>query len=401
MIVTKQRIAAALASGTILLNTLASTAFAATSLEISGNGSSSDNAVNVNKTVSTTVVQNNTATVSNTVNSSASTGGNEANDNTGGDITIATGNARTQVDLDTRVNFNRAEVDSCDCEGDVDVEVSGNGSYSTNDANLNTSNDTSVFQDNVADITNTVDAKAKTGGNDANRNTGGDTTIITGHALTDVEIDNRANANIARVGSNGGSAGSISALISGNGSYSDNAVNLNQHRSVELVQNNDAYIDNYVYAKANTGKNDANDNTGGDVLVDTGNATTDVDVENLANFNSADVDCGCVTDVLAKVSGNGSESENDISANSTQDQSIFGDNRADLQNYVDARAKTGYNDVNRNTGEVGSDPSVITGHADSEHRVSNIANANLYGDESGTDVEFEFDLGSVWSFFHD
>lgn len=400
MIITKRKFVAALASGTILFNTLASSAFAATTLEVSGNGSDSDNKVNVSKNVNTTVVQNNDAKVTNNVNSSSSTGGNQANDNTGGDVTVATGNAKARVDLSTKVNLNKAEVDSCNCEGDVEVKVAGNGSDSKNDVNLKSHNNTSVFQDNKADIENNVDAKAKTGYNDANRNTGGDVAIVTGHAKTDVEIENTANANIAKVGSNNGShAGKVSAIVAGNGSYSDNKVNLDSHRSVELVQNNDAYIDNYVYAKADTGKNDANDNTGGEVLVDTGSATSKVGIENVANFNAADVDCGCVSDVLAKVAGNGSYSDNMIWANFDQDHRIFADNNADLQNDVDTKAKTGYNDANRNTGDVDSDPAVITGHAESDHRVSNVANANLFGSD-GHEIEFDFDLGSVFGFVH-
>lgn len=404
MIITKTKLAAALASGTILFNSLATSALAATSLEVSGNGSQSESHVNVNKSSNTTVVQNNDAKVNNTVKSSASTGGNQANDNTGGDVTVATGNAKSKVDLSTHVNLNKAHVNECDCEGDVEVKVAGNGFESDNKVNLQSHNDTSLFQNNKADIKNDVDAKSSTGKNDAKRNTGGDVAVITGHAETDVNIQNKANANIASVGSNGNGdhVGTTSAKILGNGANSDNKINLDKHRSVTLVQNNDAYIDNYVYAKALTGKNNANDNTGGSVLVDTGNATTKKNIDNKANFNAASVDCGCVTDLEAKVAGNGFESDNMIWANLDQKLDVYADNRADLYNDLYDKAKTGKNNVNRNTAEAHGDPAVITGHAVSEDSVSNSANVNLFGTDGShnPDVEFGFDLGSVFGFFH-
>lgn len=400
MIITKKKIVSAIAASALILNTFASSALAATTIEISGNGSNSDNDAQVNRNQDTTVVQTNNAYVKNNVTSTSSTGGNRANDNTGGDVTIATGNARTSVDLSTRVNLNHADVNTCDCEGDAEILISGNGADSDNTAKLNSNNDTSVFQTNDAHIKNNVDADAKTGYNDANRNTGGDVTVLTGHATTDVAIENNANANIASVGGSGSGSngGTMSARIVGNGAYSYNDIELNQHRSVALVQDNDAYIKNNVDATAKTGKNDANDNTGGDVVIDTGSATTTVEVDNLANFNAADVDCGCLTDVDAKVSGNGSYSENDVRANFHDNLDVFQDNDARLKNYVDARAKTGANEANRNTGDVQADPAIITGHATTEHTVSNEANANLAGSEI-PEVHFDFDLGELWSSF--
>lgn len=407
MIITKAKVVSAIATGTLVLNMFATSAFAATDIEISGNGSFSDNKAKINKSVNTTVVQSNSAYVSNNVSSKASTGGNQANDNTGGDVAIATGNATSRTDLTTKVNLNHAEVNNCDCEGDAEILISGNGSESDNKVKLNSQNNTSLFQDNTAKIKNNVDADAKTGHNDANRNTGGDVTVVTGNANTEVDILNKANANVAEVGSNGngGSAGTVDARITGNGSFSDNKIKLNLDRSVTLVQDNKAKISNWVDANAKTGHNEAKDNTAGDVVIDTGNATARVDIDNLANFNAADIDCGCVTDVNAKISGNGFESDSKIKAHLNDNVNLYQDNKAKLKNWVDTNAKTGKNEANRNTGavEAVSDPFILTGHALSEDSVTNAANVNLAssGEGSGNHgVEFDFDLEDILRSLH-
>ncbi|OGH10577.1 MAG: hypothetical protein A2857_06835 [Candidatus Levybacteria bacterium RIFCSPHIGHO2_01_FULL_36_15] len=394
------------ATGAMLLNTFAPVALADTKITLSGNGSSSTNTANVTVDHTTTVVQSNDATISNDIDSNASTGGNSANDNTNGDVLISTGDARSKVDVTTEVNLNKADLDNCNgCNTDIRVNISGNGSYSDNSVELDNSSDTSVFQDNKADITNDIDSNAYTGKNDANRNTGGDVTIVTRNATSNVDVRNAANANVAKIGSGDGSQGSLDATISGNGSYSDNSIDLNHDVSRTLVQDNDAYIMNYVDANAKTGRNNANDNTGGDVVIATGDARTNVDVRNLANFNAADLNCGCLTDISAKISGNGSNSTNDITAYLVDSNSVFQDNELDIYNDVDADAKTGKNYANRNTGPAVGDPTVIlTGNARSDTDVRNTGNVNLFGTgvsfPHDVQLDLSFDLGGLLGFLH-
>jgi len=411
-----KRIAAVAATSAMLLSTFATTAFASTELVISGNGASSDNTTSVTTTHTNTVVQSNDATVHNDVNSNASTGGNTANDNTGGDTTVVTGNARSTTDVSNAVNLNKADVNNCNCPGgDTSVTISGNGASSRSDANLSQNSDTAVFQDNNAHVTNNVDATAKTGYNDANRNTGGDTTIYTGNAVTEVGVSTKANANVAQVGGNGAGSGSssVNALITGNGAYSHNSVDLVKDHSITLVQDNYADVRNDVDAKAKTGNNKASDNTGGGTTIDTGMAATYVDVDTMANFNAAEVGCDCLVDTLAKVHGNGYDSDNNLRASLGDDLSVFqggqegAGNSAYLDNYVDGNAGSGYNDAKRNTASGDpSDPLILTGHSVSETGVSNKANVNVYGDGAhlslpgGTVLDFDFSLGSIWNLMH-
>lgn len=399
MIINAKKIVTAAATVSLVFGTLVPSAFASTTLEISGNGSSSDNSATVTQTNTNTVTQSNTANISNHVDSHSDTGGNSANDNTGGNTRIDTGNSSSSVDLRTKANVNVANTPNCNCNGDTSVLISGNGSRSENEANVTNSNSNEVFQTNDARINNHVDVNGNTGDNDANRNTGGDVTVITGHASSDVMVSNQANANIARSTSGVGSGtGTLSARILGNGSNSDNDVTLDHSNSNTLVQDNSANIYNDVNNRLTTGRNDANDNTGGDSLIDTGNALSSTDVRNSANFNWAELDCGCLLDATAKVSGNGSDSENELLADLSNDSTIFQNgNDANFRNDVDGNAKTGDNDTNRGTGSVNrsNDPTIITGHSMSDVSVSNASNANVVG--SGPGLAFTWDLGGLWS----
>jgi hypothetical protein len=298
-------------------------------------------------------------------------------------------------------------VNSCGCnQGDTSVLISGNGTQSDNNVRLNQNSSTDLFQNNNANVVNAIDSNAKTGGNDANRNTGGDVLVHTGDAQSIVTVGTQANANWARVGGNGGNGGSTDVVISGNGSFSDNRVRLNSDPSVTLVQDNNAYVVNTVDSNAKTGGNDANDNTGGDVTVRTGSALSDTLVDNQVNFNAADVDCGCVSDVFAKIAGNGTGSDNKIVADLGGDNSVFqgggegAGNDASLVNALNGDAFTGWNDANRNTGSVGNDPMLGTGDAQSVNTVHNSGNVNVYG--SGIDLpsvgnlHFNFDMGNLF-----
>jgi len=183
--------------------------------------------------------------------------------------------------------------------------------------------------------------------------------------------------------------------LSGNGSDSNNTANVNLTRNNTVVQNNTANVTNNVDVDADTGKNDANDNTGGEVSIDTGDADVDLLVANLGNFNWADMGCDCLfDDVTAKIKGNGSDSDNDIDLDLDATNDLFQDNNADLDNDVDADADTGKNDANDNTGDGGSDPSVTTGDSDVEGEVINQMNANEAS--IGGDFEFEFDWEELW-----
>lgn len=391
----------AIATGAVLLSTV--TPVFATEITVSGNGSSSDNTVKLNQDNDVHVDQDNDAHISNDIDVTANTGGNRASGNTGGNTTVTTGDAGSTVSVDNTANKNVANVDSCNCTGDTTVKVARNGHGSNNTVNLDSDNNVRVDQDNDASIHNDVDSTANTGRNRANDNTGGDVRVTTGDASTTTAVSNAANYNSAVVGGNGGNGGNgVSAIVAGNGSFSDNSVKLDLDNDVRVDQDNDAHFSNDIDSDATTGGNRASRNTGGDVRVDTGDATSDVAVDNMANFNYADLDgCGCVNDLTADIHGNGTASDNRIAYDSDNDLNADQDNDSRFYNDVDGDLATGHNRTNDNTWFDG-DPSVTTGDASSEVDASNTGNVNMYGADADSDlldslnnVNFSFDLGDL------
>ena len=404
----KRRITTAVATGALIFNAFAQSAFAATTIEISGNGTNSDNDSNVGISQTTTVVQSNNADVFNKVDVDADTGGNDANDNTGGDVSVETVDVDTEVNVSNALNSNSANVDCCLSDGDTEVLISGNGSNSDNTVNLGQTNYNAIYQSNDADVTNLVDVDGDTGDNDAEDNTGGDVSVETGDVDTKVSISTAANANSASISGDGNGGGTLSARIVGNGTHSDNDINLGLLSGVLISQDNNADVFNKVDVDADTGNNDANDNTGGEVSITTGDVDTEVEIDNMVNFNFADADCGCLLeDILAKISGNGSDSDSTINASLEDKLEVFQSNCDDqyewwywwnkdceIENKVDVDGDTGDNDAEDNTGGVhGGDPSVDTGDVDTNVDLDNSGNVNVYGDDSGLEFpDFDFDL---------
>ncbi|SRR6266568_2232522 len=388
-----KRIITAIATGAVLVNAMAPLALADT-VTVSGNGALSNNAVNVTNTQATVVNQTNNANITNNVNSSASTGGNSSNFNTGGNSTINAGAASSVVNVTNAANLNKANI-SCGCSNSgATVNVTGNGAESNNGVGVNNANTVFLNQNNTSNFDNDINATASTGKNDSSFNTGGSSVIVTGNATTNVTVNNKANANLATIGGTGGNAGGSSVTISGNGALSDNGVALNQASAVVLNQINDANIDNDVNAKAKTGDNQSQFNTGGFSGIGTGDAKTNVSVDNLANFNAADLNCDCTLDGLTvKVAGNGAESDNGVVADSSS--SVFPDqaNDASLFNDVFGKAGTGDNDLGFSTGSVNGDPLIFTGAGTSTTKVNNAGNVNVLDNGHSISLPGNWNLG--------
>lgn len=393
-----KRIATAIATGALLLNSFAVPAFAATDVTVTGNGRDSDNTASVNLSKSNTVVQNNTAKVSNNVDVSAKTGGNKANDNSGGDVSIDTGNSSVGVAVKNMLNKNSASVDCCE-NGDTTVKIGDNLRGSDNNVDLNMDKTNSVFQDNSAHVNNDVDVDSKTGGNQASDNSSGDVSIDTGKSDVTVGILTFANANFAKIGGGSNAGGDLSLWVSGNGRNSDNSIDANIDASNTVTQDNNAHVGNDVNVDGNTGSNKAGDNNGGEVSVDTGNSSVDALVANVGNFNWADMSCGCLfDDVTAKVANNGRDSDNSVNLDLSDNQKAFQDNGAHVYNDLDVNGDTGYNKAeDNNSGSNGADPSIDTGRSDVGTEVVNQFNSNNAGIGSEFDFDFDWDamLGSI------
>lgn len=155
--------------------------------------------------------------------------------------------------------------------------------------------------------------------------------------------------------------------IRGNGAGSNNTVKLTNSNTSSVKQINKTAVVNVVVVLQNTGGNKANNNTGGDVNVNSGNATSTVRNTTTTGSNVAAVDpCGCVpADDTLKIKGNGAGSNNSITVKNTTSSSALQVNKTLVVNGVLVGQNTGLNQANNNVGGDGSDPSVDSGNATS------------------------------------
>ena len=365
---------------------------------ISGNGSDSDSDVKVENERETYLEQTNNTEIKNKVNLKTNTGGNGAEDNTNGDIVIKTGNAESAVSIVNNAGMNAAELELCDCDLDAEIKIEGNGSDSDNEVELENKTKTEAYQENTVDVENDVKAESNTGDNDADDNTGGEVTIDTGDVSTLILTKTNAGMNALRIAAGQGNGGMLSAWISGNGSDSENEIELDHETETYVEQTNEVDVDNDIDGEVNSGDNEADDNTGGLVEIMTGDVELGIGVETNSSFNYADVaGCGCLLDGLVKIAGNGTDSENEVEVEVEDELEVFQDNTDDVETDVEGELETGDNSAEDNTGGVdGDDPSIDTGDAEGVVSVENNSGFNSLGD---AEFEFSFDWAELLSAF--
>lgn len=153
--------------------------------------------------------------------------------------------------------------------------------------------------------------------------------------------------------------------VSGNGASSTNTVLISTDCLSSVTQGNKTVSYTDVTSIANTGKNAANQNTGGTTSIDTGDASSTVSVAVLGGSNSATSPtcCGCegvTTDTL--ITGNGASSGNTVDVLSTRTQLSEQRSKTKVSTFVFSKATTRKNKAKKNTG---SGAAVTTGASDS------------------------------------
>lgn len=184
---------------------------------------------------------------------------------------------------------------------------------------------------------------------------------------------------------------------------------------ITVTNNNGAYVKNDVDVSASTGGNDANGGTGS--AAGNGGDVNNSDDNNTGGNGGNGGDGG---DGGVIVTGNAvavSEIANDVNYNKTKisvscdcedvdDVTVTNINNAKVKNYVDVKAKTGYNDANGgdagcdcvgggdggdvinsdddndagdggDAGNGGAGGTIVTGHADGYSGVINLVNTNV------------------------
>jgi hypothetical protein len=195
---TLKRIGAGIATTALLALSSAPAAFADDNVFLGGNGAFSDQNVHVSNSNSSNVSQSNNSNISNDVRNSLSTGGNRANFNTGGSVTIYTGEANATTQISNAAGSNVADVsNACGCNsGGANVAVSGNGAFSSNNVSVSNWNRESFIQSNRDYFRNEVVNNLTTGKNSADFNTGTDVTIYSGGANANTWLQNQAGSNV-------------------------------------------------------------------------------------------------------------------------------------------------------------------------------------------------------------
>lgn len=231
----------------------------------------------------------------------------------------------------------------------LEIVVTDNGSGSESEIQVSQETQTTVNQTNEANVANDIDVSANTGENEASENTGGDVAINTGDVSENISVDNSVNSSVVETEC---CPQDVTATISGNGADSDNDIDLDVDNETNISINQIAYITNNIQGTANTGGNTADDNTGGDVSINTGSIYVAGGIQN-GPINSANVSGGSGGgDISAKIWGNGSNSENEIEASFDFDSDIFLNFESSIDNFLNWELNTGENEASGNNGNV-------------------------------------------------
>lgn len=239
----------------------------------------------------------------------------------------------------------------------------GEGSDSQITATINTQ--TSVTQTSSADVANNVDTSATTGENEASGNSG-DTVITTGDIQEDITVGNTLNSSFVETPC---CLSDTFLEISGNGSNSQNAIDLIEEDSNTVVVNQTANITNSITGNANTGDNTTNNN-GGNVTIETGSIWANSTIKN-GPVNFYDIKSGAGGgNLLASINENGLGSTNTIAGKFGNTSNVFAGNVFNVNNNVFWDLNTGRNTANGNMGDV----LIKTGDVFLNVLIENIAN---------------------------
>ncbi|KKR81159.1 MAG: Dentin sialophosphoprotein [Candidatus Daviesbacteria bacterium GW2011_GWA1_41_61] len=165
-------------------------------------------------------------------------------------------------------------------------------------------------------------------------------------------------------------------IITGNGSDSDNQISISSDTNTTVEQSNNADIRSNVQQAADSGNNSASDNSG-DASIQTGDINTTTEVSNQANVSTVDIACCSSNPTEATISGNGSDSDNNIEINSSNQTNVSIDQRAEINNDIDVNANTGGNSANRNSGDVSIDSGDIEGRVEIRSKNINIDSVDI------------------------
>lgn len=369
----------------------------------SATGENSTNTIAVTDERERTTTVENDATIINEINAAAITGQNEANMNTGqgkivtGDATVK---ATTVNVANTTVKDGSLFIAVVNVFGDwlgdllyggtsllaaanpaVQVQAgnTNTGSGSTNNIDVEVSRRKETTVANEAEVATILNAEVDTGSNRTNKNTRG-ASIRTGEGS--LELNARTLANLTGVTLDPLLGLSVEGLNDTTGFESTNKIRarLNDERVVAV--DNEANVSTAFGGGANTGKNEANMNTLGGMIV-TGDIEASAAIGNIINrvmlalAQGSQREAGVEADLRNQLTGMLSSNSNDVTATYNLLADIL--NRGVIDNLVDLLLNTGGNTANDNTGPAfisagESMTSVATGKICVDGRIDNVVN---------------------------
>lgn len=372
-------------------------------------GANSDNNIDVSEESYDDTLVNNNAVINNEVTAQAITGQNSANKNTGAG-NIQTGDANVEV---TAINVANTTVKDGslfiavvnvfgDWFGDllyggssllaatggqaptvtVDASNAVTGAESDNEIEVDVNRRQEVSIDNQADINTLLDANIETGGNMANRNTLGGG-IETGDGV--LALHARAVANLTGVVMDPVAGLIVNGLNDTTGFESQNKIKVRLNEERLLTINNEANVSTIFGALANTGNNEASQNTTGGSIF-TGMIDANVGIGNLVNqimlaAGWEDNDRQIEVQLSNLLTGASSENENDVEALYELLAEIA--NKGVIDNLVDLMLNTGGNKTNENTG--GGE--ILTGAGCVDGSISNEVNESQMAGLGGWSID--------------
>lgn len=262
-------------------------------LVITGNGAGSTNEVTNSSQQSSNVTQTNNLDSTTNVTTDASTGGNSTSGNVGGVNEINTGDVATNINIENNGNSNSSDAGCCQGSSGTVAVISGNGAGSDNYIDLTGVNSTNIYGNNTASITNIISGNVNTGNNSASNNNYGNNTIITGKISVSEKIWNGPfNFNDTSSHTNTVSTKGYEIKISENGAYSFNTININEENNTNIAVRSGLNVLNESLWILSTGHNYADNNTGGNIKILTGDINFLADIVNgPINVNSVKVTC--------------------------------------------------------------------------------------------------------------
>lgn len=179
--------------------------------------------------------------------------------------------------------------------GRLSILIKGNGADSDNKVNFSLRSSSLFSQVNETQVKNDIKIDAKTGENEANENTGGSVEVKSGDVTTAVVVHNLGSINQSSGDPCGCDEPSGSVKIKNNGADSDNRVDIDSRIERLREQMNLTSLQTDVDLEAETGENEANENTGetdSDPSVKSGDVVIGVEVVNEGGVNIDGTDVG-------------------------------------------------------------------------------------------------------------